>query len=131
VTLDVDPELAGVIGRLVDRLRSAPESRLSRREERLGGRSVATAAHDLAQWCADAAVGVTHRERDTSPAAPAVPRLTDLAAADQLSVLTRELLDALARVDDQTPVWSKGGRSSVAGVRAQLREQVLALREVV
>ena len=73
------------LSRLCDRLRTAPESRLTRRDDRLAGRSLAEAAHDVAQWAAT-----------TQGVHAAVPALHPLASGDLLAVVGREFLDWLA-----------------------------------
>lgn len=70
------------LARLCDRLRSAPEPRLVRGDDRLSGRSAADAVHEAAAWAASAQ-GVSHQ----------VPRLHPLASADQLSVVGSDFLD--------------------------------------
>ncbi len=107
--------------RLVDRLRSAPESRLTRADERLGGASIAEACYNLASWCARATPGTASHSPHGQ--LPAVPKLNPLASGDQLLVLGRDLLAALAAEDaptDETP----------AGVRAQLLDRIEHLRAV-
>jgi hypothetical protein len=103
--------------RLVDRLRSAPESRLTRSDDRLGGASIAETCYELASWCACA----TPRSPDTR-VVPAVPKLHPLTSGDQLLVLGRDLLGALAEAasDDVR----------MAGVRAELLERIEQLRSV-
>jgi len=69
------------LNRLCDRLRSAPETRLVRVEDRLAGSSVADAVHQAAVWAASAQ-GISDQ----------VPRLHPLASGDQLRVVGRDLL---------------------------------------
>ncbi len=85
------PDLDGdrkVLDRLCDRLRSAPETRLVRADDRLSGGSVADAVHEAAAWAASAQ-GIRHQ----------VPRLHPLASADQLSVVGGDFLDWVAADD--------------------------------
>lgn len=70
------------LARLCDRLRSIPEARLVRADDRLAGRSAAAAVHEAAAWAASAQ-GISHQ----------VPRLHPLASADQLSVVGSDFLD--------------------------------------
>ncbi len=104
--------------RLVDRLRSAPESRLTRADDRLAGASIAEACHELASWCAT----VTPATSGSPSHLPAVPKLHPLASGDQLLVLGRDLLVALAEAasDDVRE----------AGVRAELLDRIEQLRAV-
>ncbi|MCZ3387561.1 MAG: hypothetical protein LH645_00180 [Actinomycetia bacterium] len=76
------------LDRLCGRLRSAPEARLVRTDERLSGDSVADAVHEAAVWAA-AAQGIDQQ----------VPRLHPLASADQLSVVGGDFLDWVASAD--------------------------------
>jgi hypothetical protein len=73
------------LNRLCDRLRSAPETRLVRVEDRLSGASVADAVHGAAAWAASAQ-GISDQ----------VPRLHPLASGDQLRVVGSDLLDWVA-----------------------------------
>jgi hypothetical protein len=77
-----------VLGRVVDRLRSLPEQRLTRADDQLPGGSAASAVHELACWAA-AASGVPDQ----------VPVLHPLASGDQLAVVGRDLLDQAERGD--------------------------------
>jgi len=98
---------ADQLTRLADRLRTLPESRLTRSEDRLDGESLATTCHAFAQWCADMArPGLV------------VPRLSDLASGDQVLVLGRDLLARLPEL------------SARDQVTAELRTRLAALRAV-
>jgi len=105
--------------RLVDRLRSAPESRLTRADDRLAGASIADACHELASWCATVTPAATSR----SGRVPVVPKLNPLASGDQLLVLGRDLLVTLA--GEAPPHDMKS-----AGVRAELLARIEHLRAV-
>ena len=77
------------LGRLCDRLRSTPETRLVRADDRLSGGSLSDAVHQAAVWAA-ATQGIDQP----------VPRLHPLASADQLSVLGGDFLRWVASGDD-------------------------------
>ena len=81
------------LSRLCHRLRSAPETRLVRAEDRLAGSSVADAVHQAAVWAASAQ-GISDL----------VPRLHPLASADQLGVVGGDLLDWVAAADGREAV---------------------------
>jgi hypothetical protein len=80
-------QLAGDLGRLVDRLRSLSEVRLARPLPGRGSR--ADTAHALAQLLADHAAALS-----AEPSRP-VPRLHDFAVGDQVAVTGNDLLAAL------------------------------------
>ena len=75
--------------RLVERLRSASDSRLNRADDRLGGNSLARATYDLAAWCVSAVGQLTNTR------VPELARLDPFASGDQLWVTANELLYAL------------------------------------
>ena len=82
--------LADRVARVVDRLRSLPDSRLARPAGGSAGEpSVADSAHALAQVLADLAADLEGRARRE------VPRLHDLASGDQVAVLAHDLLAAI------------------------------------
>jgi len=107
--------------RLVDRLRSAPESRLTRADDRLAGASIADACHELASWCATVTPLAT--SGSLTGRLPAVPTLHPLASGDQLMVLGRDLLGALA--DEGAP-----DNVESADVRVELLARIERLRAV-
>jgi hypothetical protein len=80
-----------VLNRVVDRLRSMTETRLTRADEALPAGSVAAECHALAAWAAA-----------TSGTPDPVPRLHPLASGDQLAVVGFDFL-AWA-VEGQAPV---------------------------
>jgi hypothetical protein len=133
------PEVSGAdemiltepLRRLVDRLRSMPESRLARTDDRLGGESVADAAQRLAQWCALATAGVQGRRAAAPPTAPTVPRIGDLASGDQVAVVCGELLVALEGLDPASPVWLDRARTTAGDVAVELERHMGELRAVV
>ena len=112
--------IEAALARLVDRLRSAPESRLTRADDRLAGASVAEACHDLASWCARVTPATS---RSPTGSLPPVPTLHPLASGDQLLVLGRDLLVALAEEAAPADVES-------ADVRAELLARIEHLRAV-
>ena len=116
------------IRELADRLRSMPQSRLARVDDRLGGQTLSAASHELAQWCAGAAAGVGRQGEAAGLKVPVVPRLSDLACGDQVQVLGRELIAVLATVDGATPVWLEGSWGTAAEVGAEFAERVDVLR---
>lgn len=73
------------LARVCERLRGASESSLVRPRDSLGGASAAAFVHELSTVAAQAMKAPT-----------SVPLLHPLASADQLAVLGRELLDAVA-----------------------------------
>ena len=119
------------LSRLVDRLRSLPEPRLTRLDDRLGGRSIATASHEFAQWCGEAAAGAASGEVAAAPEVPTVPRLAELATGDQVQVLGQELIAVLTTMDPAAPVWLGGTRLPASQVSTELRERIEFLRSVV
>jgi len=102
------------LSRLCDRLRTAPESRLTRRDDRLAGRSLAEAAHDVAQWAAT-----------TQGVDAAVPALHPLASGDLLAVVGREFLGWLA-----TSEPPNSDPLNVAQTLEQWRQKIDQLRAV-
>jgi hypothetical protein len=108
-------ELADEVRRLADHLRRLPESRLRRRPDALGGATTAEAAHALAQWYADAAARLADPD---APVRRAVPRLSDLAVADQVAVTGADLVSALAATD---PVRRAAPLAEAAARTAALR----------
>ena len=120
----------GALSRLADRLRSAPESRLTRADDRLAGASIADASHELARWCATAAQLAISASHGAHPVVPTVPRLQPLASGDQLLVLGRELLAALAEAamrPDGAAMRPDGG---VDTLEAEFLEWIEQLRAV-
>jgi hypothetical protein len=119
---ELTPALDGAreqLSRLCDRLRTAPESRLTRRDDRLGGRSLAEATYDVVQWAAT-----------TQGVAAPVPALHALATGDLLAVVGREFLDWL---DNSTPTNSTPTNSTptnLAPTLEQWRQKVEELRAV-
>lgn len=102
-------QLAVIVERVSDRLRSLSDTRLAR--PRADGRSRADAAHAVAQLLADLAA-----ELEARPARP-VPRLHDLAVGDQVAVTGHDLVQAFgsARIaGPHAPVMA----SALAAVRA-------------
>lgn len=83
-----------VLSRVVERLRSLPEQRLTRADDRLPAGSLAAEAHAIAAWAATA-----------SGVADPVPVLHPLASGDQLAVIGGELLDQAAADGDVLPEW--------------------------
>lgn len=113
---EVADELAGQVRRLADRLRSLSDVRLA--APLPGGGSRADAAHALAQLLADSAAVLA------GEAVRTVPRLDDLAVADQVAVTGADLVRALrpaARAGDAT--WRDAAQDALAAVRG-LRDQV-------
>lgn len=95
-------DLSHEIDLTVDRLRHLGAIRLA--TPITGAVTAAEAVHALSQELADAAA-------DLSVERPAeVPRLGDHAAADQLAVVGRELLDAIAGRPDRDRVSTLAGR---------------------
>ena len=107
------------LSRLCDRLRTAPESRLTRHDDRLGGRSLAEAVYEVAQWAATMQ-GIT----------AAVPTVHPLSSGDLLAVVGREFLDSLAtQLANSEPAGS--GRDGLAQALEQWHQRVDQLRVVV
>jgi hypothetical protein len=101
---DVSADRA-VLDRMVDRLRSMAETRLTRPDSDLPAGSVAAECHALSVWAA----------RGSGSLVP-VPRLHPLASGDQLAVIGRELLDAAERGDARLEPW----RERVRRLRGRL-----------
>ena len=90
----VEPEIiATALTRLVDRLRTASEPRLTRPHDQLAGQSLAEASYGLAVWC------VKCLEELTATRLPELPRVGPFAAGDQVWVVGHDLLRLLARAD--------------------------------
>jgi hypothetical protein len=90
----VEPEIiASALARLVDRLRTASESRLTRPNDQLAGQSLADATYGLAVWC------VKRTEEITASELPELPRVGPFAAGDQVWVVGHDLLLLLAGED--------------------------------
>jgi hypothetical protein len=87
------------LDRLCGRLRTTPETRLVRADDRLSGGSVADAVHEAAAWAASAQ-GIGHQ----------VPRLHPFASADQLSVVGGDFLDWVSSADDREAVLEEWHR---------------------
>jgi hypothetical protein len=83
-----------VLDRVVDRLRSMAETRLTRHDEALSAGSIAAECHALAVWAAA-----------VSGSPDPVPRLHPLASGDQLAVIGRELLERAAPGDAPLESW--------------------------
>ena len=83
-----------VLDRVVDRLRSMTEARLTRPDEALPAGSVAAECHALAAWAAV-----------SSGTPDPVPRLHPLASGDQLAVVGREFLARAAEGEVPVEEW--------------------------
>lgn len=95
----VEPEIiASALARLVDRLRTASEPRLTRPNDQLAGQSLAEATYGLAVWCVERAEEITASEL------PELPRIGPFAAGDQVWVVGQDLLVLLAGVDASAAV---------------------------
>ena len=96
---DVQPEIiATSLMRLVDRLRSASESRLTRPHDQLAGQSLVEAAYELARWC------VAQYQQLTATDVPALLAVGPFAAGDQLFVVGRDLVTLIKGGDAPTAV---------------------------
>lgn len=83
-----------VLDRVVDRLRSMSEARLTRADDGLSAGSVAAECHALATWAAAA-----------SGTPEPVPRLHPLASGDQLAVVGREFLERVEQGKAPLEPW--------------------------
>lgn len=83
-----------VLERVVDRLRSMSEARLTRADDGLSSGSVAAECHALAAWAAAA-----------SGTPEPVPRLHPLASGDQLAVVGREFLERVEQGKAPLEPW--------------------------
>jgi hypothetical protein len=83
-----------VLDRVVDRLRSMADTRLTRPDDALSAGSIAAECHALAAWAAAA-----------SGTPDPVPRLHPLASGDQLAVVGREFLVRAARGEAPLEPW--------------------------
>jgi len=88
--------------RLVDRLRSAPKARLTRIDERLGDRSLASASYEFVCWCAS--ISEAARKEVGAGAERVPPVLHPLATGDQVLVVGRELVSVLSELPSEVAV---------------------------
>jgi hypothetical protein len=119
-------ELVRDLGRVADRLRTAPLARLTRAED--GASTPADQALLLLQQLADLEAGATAREDDGAPTWRTVPDLGPTALGDQLTVLGTDLGAAVLDLPDPTPVWTPVGRSTLGSELASLAVALRALR---
>lgn len=99
------------LSRLVERLRSAPESKLTRADERLDGRSLADACFEFVCWCAAENVAKSVPVENRMP-----HRLHPLASGDQVQVLGCELV----------AIWESLGSDS----RREFSDRLTALAQL-
>ena len=96
---DVEPEIiATALMRLVERLRTASEARLTRPHDQLAGQSLVEATYELSVWCVEQCQQVTATEL------PELPRVGPFAAGDQISVVGRDLVMLMTGADVPTSV---------------------------
>ena len=114
------------IERVVERLRTLSAARLAAPAPPYGDR--ADAGRALAQHLADAAVGISAGSTPEPPPWRPVPRLAPFGVADQVAVTAQEFLDAADALDPWAPVWTPAGRRDLAGVVADVRQEVAAVR---
>ena len=110
---DPDAEIiTASLERLVGRLRSASENRLTRKDDQLGGQSLASASYELSVWCVD------RYEQVTDTPLPDLPVLHPFASGDQLWATGMELVQAIAADD------------GAASLRQELLDRINELRRV-